>query len=41
MPKNAAVLAVKQQPRFELLPCGFDAVAVLFFQIWLTVVYKK
>jgi len=29
--KKYAVLAVKLQPRFWLLPCGFGAVAVLFF----------
>jgi len=29
--KKNAVLAVKPQPRFWLLPCGFGAVAVLFF----------
>jgi hypothetical protein len=28
--KKYAVLAVKPQPRFWLLPCGFIAVAVLF-----------
>jgi hypothetical protein len=31
MLKKYAVLAVKPQPRFWLLPCGFGAVAVLFF----------
>jgi hypothetical protein len=29
--KKYAVLAVKPQPRFWLLPCGFGAVAVLYF----------
>jgi hypothetical protein len=29
--KKYAVLADKPQPRFWLLPCGFGAVAVLFF----------
>jgi hypothetical protein len=31
MLKKYAVLTVKPQPRFWLLPCGFGAVAVLFF----------
>jgi hypothetical protein len=40
--KKYAVLAVKPQLWFWLMPCGFGAVAVLFFfQIWLTAVCKK
>jgi hypothetical protein len=29
--KKSEVLAVKPQPQFKFFPCGFGAVAVLFF----------